>query len=145
MKGKNIWKVIFALVVITVLAFGSVALYRLGFSHGAMTNITLPEGSDFSVMPYAHRPLGWNFGPRVGLMGIFPLLCLGGFFFLVLMFGFGFMARKSAWMRYGPGANPDYWQHHGPPHWGPGRPPWEQEKTEADSESSSVETDGTEG
>lgn len=145
MKGKYLWKVVFTLVVITVLAIGGVALYRLGFSHGAMTNITLPEGSEFPVMLYAHRPLGWNFGTRVGLMGLFPLLCFGGFFFFALMCGFGFMARKRAWMHYGPGSKPETWKHHGPPHWGPGCPPWEQEKNEADSEIPPVKTDGAEG
>ena len=142
MTGKRIFKVIFALVVVAVIAFGSLAIYRLGFAHGAITNFTLPEGSEFPMMSYGHMPLNWHAGPRVGLLGIFPFLCFGGFFFLMLMFGFGFMARKRAWLHhYGPGSHPGHWKHEGTPPWGPGCPPWEQKQSKADPESPSVETE----
>ena len=140
MTGKLIWKVLFALVIIAGLLLGAAALYQIGYTHGAMTNITLPEGGEFPVMPYAYRSLGWHAGPRVGLLGLFPLLCFGGFFFLVLLFGFGFMARKRAWRHYSPG---EYWKHHGPPPWGSGRPPWAEEQSQAESQVPSTET-GTE-
>jgi len=149
MTGKRIFKVIFALVVVAVIAFGSLAIYRLGFAHGAMTNITLPEGSEslgeaFGRMPYRHMPLGWHYGPRVGFLGMFPFLCFGGFFFLMLMFGFGFMARKRAWMHhYGPGSHPSHWKHEGTPPRGPGCPPWEQKQPEADPDTPTAETDST--
>jgi hypothetical protein len=145
MTGKLIWKVLFALVIIAGLALGGIALYQMGFTHGTMTNITLPEGSEFPVIPYAHRPLGWHYGPRVGLLGLFPLLCFGGFFLLVLLFGFGFMARKRAWRHYGPGwHSSEYWKHHGPPPWGTGRPPWSEDQSQAESEVPSTETEETE-
>jgi hypothetical protein len=137
MTGKNIFRFIFALAIIAGLALGGIALYQMGFSHGTMTNFTLPEGSEIQVMPYAHYPMGWHAGPRVGLLGLLPLLCFGGFFFLVFMCGFGFMARKRAWMHhYGPG-----WKHHGPPPWGQGRPPWAEGQPEAGTEAPPAETD----
>ena len=46
MTGKRIWKVVFISVVVAVLVFGSIALYRLGFAHGAMTNFSFPETCD---------------------------------------------------------------------------------------------------
>ena len=142
MKSRFIWRAIFALVVIVGLALGGIALYQMGFSHGAMTNITFPEGSEFPMMPYAYHPLGWHTGPRIGLLGLFPLLCFGGFFFLMLMCGFGFMARRRAWKHYGPESHHEYWKHYGPP-WGPGRPPWaeDQPKTEAPSEETESSTE----
>jgi hypothetical protein len=77
------------------------------------------------------------------LLGLFPLLCFGGFFFLALMCGFGFMARKRAWMHhYGPGSPHEYWKHRGP--WGPGCPPWEQEQPETETESAPAEADQVE-
>jgi hypothetical protein len=142
MTGKNIFRFVFALAIIVGLVLGGIALYQMGFSHGAMTNITFPEGSEIQVMPYAYSPLGWQTGPRIGLLGLAPLLCFGGFFFLILMFGFGFMARKRAWMHhYGPD-----WKHHGPPPGGQGRPggaqpPWAGEQPKAESEAPSTETD----
>ena len=129
MKNKFFWRAFFALIFIGVLALGGFAIYQFGFSHGAMTNITLPEGSEFPMAPYAIRPLGWHYGPRVGLLGLFPLLCFGGFFFLMLMFGFGFMTRRRAWKHYGPGWHSEHWKHNGPP-WGPGRPPWVEDQPE---------------
>ena len=146
MTGKRIWKLIFALIIITGLAVGGIALYQMGFTHGAMTNLTLPEGGEYPLMPYGHMPLGWHAGPRVGLLGLFPLLCFSGFFFLMLMFGFGFMTRKRAWMHhYGPGFHPGHWKQSGPPPWGPGRPPWTQDQPETESEIPSPETDSSEG
>lgn len=146
MTGKRIWKLIFALIITVGLVVGGIALYQMGFAHGTMSNITISEGGEFPAMPYAYRPLGWwHYGPRVGLLGLFPLLCFGGFFFLVLMFGFGFMARKRAWMHhYGPGSHPGHWKQYGPPPWGWGRPPWTQDQSESASEASSPETDKAE-
>ena len=57
-------------------------------------------------MPFGHMPYGRSIGPRVGLLGLFPLLCFGGFFFLLVIWGLGFFARRRAWMHYGPGAYP---------------------------------------
>lgn len=144
MKGKFVWKVFFILVVIAVLALGSVAIYRMGFTHGVMTNISLPESGEYPMVPFKPRPLGWHAGSRIGLLGLFPLLCFGGFFFMLLMFGFGIMSRKRAWSHYGPGSHPSNWKHHKPP-WGPGCPPWEQDQPEAQSETPPSGTDQTEG
>jgi hypothetical protein len=146
MTGKNIFRFVFALAIIVGLALGGIALYQMGFSHGAMTNITFPEGSEIQVMPYARSPLGWHVGPRVGLLGLFPLLCFGGFFFLVFMCGFGFMARKRAWMHHYGGR----WKHDGQPPWGWGRsagaqPPWAEGQPETGAETPPVETDSSEG
>ena len=145
MTGKRIWKVIFALVIITGLVLGGAAIYKAGFAHGAMTNLTVPEGSEYPVVPFGHLPYGRAIGPRVGLLGLFPLLCFGGFFTLMLMFGFGFMARKRAWRYYGPGPHPDHWKHHGqPPWWGSGKPPWEQEQPQRDADQPPVEAEDSE-
>lgn len=141
MTGKNIFRFIFALAIVVGLVLGGIALYQMGFSHGAMTNITFPEGSEIQVMPYTHYPMGWHTGPRVGLLGLFPLLCFGGFFFLVFMFSFGFMGRKRAWMHH----CSDNWKHHGPPPWGWGKPPWAEEQSEAKTEASSADADSSEG
>ena len=145
MSGKRfLFKGLLVLIIVIMLAVGGIAIYRAGFTHGMMTNITLPEGSEFpgdafGRMPYGLMPLGWHTGPRVGLLGIFPLLCFGGFFFLMLMFGFGFFARKRAWMHH-----PEHWKHPGPP-WGPGRPPWVQDQPEAESEAPPAESGESEG
>ena len=141
MKSRFIWRAIFALVFIGILTLGGISLYRIGFADGAMTTITIPEGSESLMMPYAHRPLGWHYGPRVGLLGLFPLLCFGFFFFLMLMCGFGFMARRRACKHYGPGSYPEHWKHHGP--WGPGHPSWEQAQPETETESPPAEADPT--
>jgi len=149
MTGRLIWKVLFALVIIAGLVLGGAALYQMGFTHGAMTNITLPEDGEFPMLPhgrvpFGYVPLGWHAVPRVGLLGILPLLCFAGFFFLVLMFGFGFMARKRAWRHYGSGWQHEYWKHHGPPPWGPGKPPWAGDQAQTESDTPSAETEETE-
>jgi hypothetical protein len=142
MTGKRYIKIIFALVVIVIVAFGSVALYRLGFAHGAMTNITISEGGDLSMLPYGRYPMGWHYGPRMGLLGFFPLLCFGGFFFLFLLFGFGFITRKRAWMHpHGSGSHPKNWEHYGSPPWGAGERSQEENQPAADSESPSEKKD----
>lgn len=145
MKSRFIWRAIFALVFIGLLALGGFAIYQLGFSHGAMTNINLPESSEFPVMPFRYHPLGWHYGPRVGILGFFPLLCFGGFFFLMLMCAFGFMVRRRAWRHYGPGWHAEHWKHYGPPPWGSGRPPWAEEKPAAESEAPTEVTESSEG
>ena len=136
MNGKWIFKTIFALVIIAGLVIGGVALYQLGFSQGAMTTLALPEGGEELVAPGRFMYPGWHFGPRVGMLGLFPLLlCLGGFFFLLMMFGFGFAFRKRAWRRHGAGRHHEYWKHHGPPPWGPDRPCKAEDQSKTESES----------
>ena len=140
MTGKRIWKVFFAVLVIAGLALGGVAIYNAGFAHGAMTNLALPEGSEVPLVPFHRLPAGWGIGGRVGLLGLFPLLCFGGFFFLVLFFGFGFFARRRAWMHDGPGAY-HHWKHHGPPSWGPGKPPWTEDQSQPESGTPKAESE----
>ena len=130
MTGKRTWKVVFALVIITGLALGGVAIYKTGFTHGAMTNLRLPEGSVYPPMPYGHMPYQPSI-LRAGLLGLFPLLCFGGFFFLLLLCGFGFCVRRRAWMHYGPGAHHHWKQHGAPPWWGPGKEEQPQTKSNA--------------
>ena len=134
MTGKQIWKVVFALAIIAGLALGGVAIYQAGFTHGAMTNFRLPESSEYPVMPFGHMPYGRSIGPRVGLLGLFPLLCFGGFFFLLLMGGFGVFARRRAWMHCEPGTYPNHCKHHGPPPpwWGQEKPPWAEGQPQAE-------------
>jgi hypothetical protein len=143
MTGKRIWKVIFALVIVVGLILGGVAIYQAGFTHGAMTNLTLPEGSEYPQLPYGHAPYGRSIGPRVGLLGLFPLMCFGGFFFLLLIFGFGFCARRRAWMHYDPEAR-HYWKHHGPPPgWGADKPPGAEDQSQTESDTPPKEVEET--
>jgi hypothetical protein len=144
MKSRFIWRAFFALVFTGLLALGGIALYQMGFSHGAMANITLPEGSELPMMPFAYRSLNWHYGPRIGLLGLLPLLCFGGFFFLMMICAFGFMARRRAWKHYGPRWDSEHWKHHGPPPWGPGRPPWWQSPGAEDQPEAEPETPPTE-
>jgi hypothetical protein len=145
MTDKRIWKVIFALVIVVGLVLGGVAIYNAGFTHGAMINITLPEGSEAPLVPHGHMPYGRSFGPRAGLLGLFPLLCFGGFFFLLFFSGLACFARRRAWMHYGPGAA-QYWKHHGPPPswWGSGKPPWAEDPTQTEPAAPSADTEGPE-
>lgn len=142
MTGKRIWKVVFALVIIAGLALGGVAIYRAGFTHGVITNFTPPEGAEYPMIPFGHMPYGRSIGPRVGLLGLFPLLCFGGFFFLLLIGGISFCARRRAWMRYGPGAY-QHWKQHGPPPpwWGQDKPPWADDQSQTDSDTPPTETE----
>ena len=144
---RTIWWVILGVVVIALLAFGGIALYRAGYTHGAMAEFTLPEGSEIPALPYGRAPFayGRHFGPRTGLFGFFPfLLCFGGFFILMCLFGFG---RRRYWMQSGKG----HWKHHGPhPYWhggpwGPGKPPWAEDQPETESEAPPAEADESEG
>jgi hypothetical protein len=143
--ARWIWRLLFALALVAGLTLGGVAIYRIGFTHGAMTNLTLPEGAQSPLMPYGHLPYGRPIGPRVGLLGLFPLLCFGGFFFLTLILGFGLIARKRAWSHhYGPGPHPDDWKHHGPPPWwGPGKAPWTGDQSSTQAGASASETEET--
>lgn len=135
MNGKWIFKTIFAMVIIAGLVIGGVALYQLGFSQGAMTTLALPEGGEELVAPGRFMYPGWHFGPRAGLLGLFPLLfCFGGFFFLMVMFAFGFVFRRRAWKRHGPGRHHEYWKHHGQPPWGPDRPGKAEDQSKTESE-----------
>ena len=145
MSGKRIFVgVLLALICVVLLVAGGVAIYQAGFAHGALTNLSLPEGNVFPMAPLRHiSPFGWHAVPRIGLLGLFPLLCFGSFFFLVLLCGFGFFARKRAWVRhhYGPESDPEFWKHYGPSPWGSGPPPWAQNQPESES----GETDQSEG
>lgn len=132
-------RVLLALVFVALLVAGAVAIYQAGFTHGALTNLSLPEGEAYPMVPLGHPPLGWHAGPRIGLLALFPLLCFGSFFFLLLLFGFGFFARKRAWMYH-----PEHWKHPGPPPWGPGCPPWAQDQPRAGSETPTAEAEESE-
>lgn len=143
MTKKRIWRAVIALVIIAGLVLGGVAIYQAGFTHGATTNLRLPESSEYPVMPFGHMLYGRSIGPRMGLLGLFPLLCFGGFFFLLLIGGFGFFARRRAWMHYGPGTYPNHWKHHGPPPpwWGQEKPPWAEGQSQKESDTPPAETE----
>jgi hypothetical protein len=147
MIGKRFWKVIIALMIVTGLVLGGVVIYQAGYAHGAMTGFSLPANAEHPVVPFDPMLYGYHMGPRVGLLGLFPLLCFGGFFYLLLIFGMGIFARKRAWMHYGPGAHPHNWRHSEPPP----PPGWNQENhsdredpSQADASTASVETEKSE-
>ena len=142
---RTIWWILLGLVVVAFLTVGGVAIYKAGFTHGAMTDITLPEGSDINVMPHKMVPYAGYYHPRAGLMGFFPfLLCFGGFFFLMMVFG---ACRRAWYWKYAGKDHPKYWKHHGPwrywksPHWGPGHPPWADDQPETKSDTPSEEAE----
>lgn len=135
MSGKRILKVVFVLMIIAGLVLGGVAIYNAGFAHGAMTNLPLPEGSEVPFGTFGHAPYAYRLAPRVGLLGLFPVLCFGGFFFLLLFFGFGFCARRRAWMRFGQGDH-HHWKHYDPPPWEPERPETESQAPPDDVDNS---------
>ena len=145
MTGTRIWKAVFALVVIAGLVLGAVAIYQAGYAHGAMTNFNLPESSEYPSMPFRYMPYGRSIGPRVGLLGLFPLLCFGGFFFLMAFGGLSFFARRRAWMHSGPCTNPKHWKHYGPPSWwGQEKSPEAEDRSQPDSNTSSAKTEDLE-
>jgi hypothetical protein len=129
-----------ALVILAGVTLGGIALYQAGFAHGAMTNFTWPESAEAPLVPHGYQPYARTIGPRAGLLGFFPLLCFGGFF-LLLIASFGFFARRRAWMHCGPEAY-HAWKHHGspPPWWGTGKPPWEQGKTQPETDDTETHT-----
>ena len=139
MSGKRIFvRGLLALIFAALLIAGGLAIYQAGFARGALTNLSLPESGAYTMLPFAHSPLGWRVWPRIGLLGIFPLLCFGSFFFLMLLFGFGFFARKRTWMHYPCGPHSDYWKHYGPP-------PWAQNQPEAGGEAPAAEKEDAQG
>ena len=134
MTGKRIWNIIFMLVIITGLILGGVAVYQAGFARGMMSDFKLPESSEYPLMPYGHLPYGRSLLPRLGLLGLFPLLCFGGIFFLMVFWGLSLFTRRRVWMHDGPCANPNHWKHHGPPPWwGQQKPPESQGQSQTDS------------
>jgi hypothetical protein len=134
MTARRIWKIFFAMVIIAALVLGGVAIYQAGFARGVVSDFKLPESSQYPLVPYGHMPYGRSIMPRLGLLGLFPLLCFGGFFFLMMFWGLSFFARRRAWMHDGPCANPHHWKYHGPPPWwGQGKPPEAGDQSQADS------------
>ena len=135
MTGRRIWKIFLALVIVAALVLGGVAIYQAGFARGVNSEFKFPESSEYPLIPYRHMPYGRNMiVPRLGLLGLFPLLCLGGFFFLMVFWGLSFFARRRAWMQDGSSANPYHWKYHGPPPWwGQGKPPEAAGQSQADS------------
>ena len=134
MIGRRIWRVVFALVIIAALVLAGVAIYQAGFAHGVVNDFKLPESSEYPLTPYGHLPYGRSIMPRLGLLGLFPLLCFGSFFFLMVFWGLSFFARRRAWMHAGPCDNPKHWKHYGPPPWwGPKEPPKAEGQSQTDS------------
>ena len=134
MTGRRIWRVVFAMVIIAGLVLGGVAIYQAGFARGLMSDFKLPESSEYPLIPYGHMPYGRSIMPRLGLLGLFPLLCFGGFFFLIVFWGLSFFARRRPWMHDGPCTNSNHWKHHGPPPWwGQQKPPEAQGQSQTDS------------
>ena len=138
MTGKRIWGIIFALVIIAALVLASVAIYQAGFARGAMSDFKLSEGSEYPLVPYGHLPYGRSIVPRLGLLGLFPLLCFGSFFFLMVFWGLSFFSRRRAWMYDGPCTNLHHWKHHGPrPWWGQHKPSEVEGQPKTDSNTTS--------
>ena len=145
MTGRRIFAgVLLTFIIVTLLVISGAVIYKAGFTHGAMTNLSLPEGREFPMMPFRRMPLGWHAVPRIGLLGLFPLFCLGSFIFLLVLCGFGWISRRHAWQHYyGPGSPPEGWKHYGPPPWGPGRPPWAESQAQTESDIPSAEAEET--
>ena len=142
MTGRRIWRVVFALVIIAALVLAGVAIYQAGFAHGVVSDFKLPESSEYPLTPYGHLPYGRSIMPRLGLLGLFPLLCFGSFFFLMVFWGLSFFARRRAWMNAGSCVNSHHWKHHGlPPWWGQQKAPESQDQSQADSDSTSATTE----
>jgi hypothetical protein len=145
---RTIWWILLGVVVLALLAIGGVAIYRAGFTHGAMTNLTLSEGNEFPAFPHRMVPYRRPFGMRSGLSGFFPaLFCFGGLF----MVGLAFAAfRRRHYWKYADKEYAKYWKHHGPPPywhagpWGPGKPPWAEDQPESEPDAPSAETDDSE-
>ena len=140
---RTIWRILFSVVVILLILMAGGLIYRAGFTHGALTEITIPEGSDINLMPHGYAPYSRHFGPRLGLLGFFPFfLCFAGIFLVMMVFGAG---RRMMYWKYA-GKNHKYWKTHGPGHWhgrhwGPGCPPWEEDQPESESENPAAESE----
>ena len=142
---RTIWWILLGIVVLAFLAIGGITIYRVGFAQGAVSEITLPEGNEIYLMPHRIVPRPGYYYPRAGLGGFFPLLfCLGSFFLLMLMFGFG---RRHYWVH----RDKEYWKNHPWPHrhwpgapWGPGKPPWVEDQPKTESATPPAEADESE-
>ena len=118
----SIWKVVLGLVIIGLLVGGGVALYRTGYAHGVMSDMSFEE------MPFAHGDVD-GMMPYHGMHGMrgyhgyghfsFGRMLFGGLIFFLIVGG---LFRLFGMRRYGYGMPP--WAMHKMHHKGKGGPPW---------------------
>ena len=137
----SIWKVVLGLVIVALLVGGGAALYRTGYAHGVMSDMTFEDmpfarGDVEGMMPYGGMYSGY-YGR--GHMGFFSLgrMLFGGFVFFIIVGG---MFRFFGMRRYGmpPWAmhrmyhegKGGPWMHHDHPYWGKMNPEGDDEEKE---------------
>jgi hypothetical protein len=119
-EKSGVWvRVILSLVLLAVLLGGGYAIYRFGFTQGALAveaGDFWPEGwHDHPMMPYRYPMHGRGFFPFGSL--------LFGFFFLMLVFAlFRRIIFGPRWARWGYGYGSRGFHGH------PGHPRWDREK-----------------
>ena len=52
---RTIWWILLGVVVLALLGIGGAAIYRIGYTQGAMADFTLPEGSELPTFPYSTK------------------------------------------------------------------------------------------
>lgn len=144
-------RVTLSFVLLAVLIGGGYAVYRMGFTQGAIAT----DAGDLAISDWVDRPLvghGYHYPFGYGIFSMGRLFF--GFFFLMLVFGlFRRIIFGPRWARwgYGWGPRPGKWGHkYGPrgycgPHghrghrWHPWYPGDSEEDTEKDTEDASEE------
>ena len=140
----SLWKVVLGIVVITLLVGGGAMLYRAGYAHGVMSDVSFEE------MPLAHGDVdgmmpghGMPYGGMRGYHGHGGFFLLGHFLFggliFFLIFGaiFRFFGMRHYWTMHrmgyeGEGA-PPWMRYHRHPYWGEMNPD-DKEKEEKSEE-----------
>jgi hypothetical protein len=129
-EKSTIWmRVLLSVVLLALLVGGGYAVYRLGFTRGAVS----AEAGEFPMEHWFDAPMvpHHSYYPRMGY-AFFPLGgLLFGLFFLMLVFGlFRRIVFGPPWMRWGYGPHDSY-RHPHHPRWG--RYPEREENAESPS------------
>ena len=133
MFWKWFWKVIAILLVLAIFVGGGIAIYKIGFTHGAAADLWTSEEGGF-----IHPPGGHYFTPYARPRMFFPGfgLFLGFLLVMFLFGGIGRMIRHRYWRKQGmPPYKGPYPTHCGPgwhkyhhPFWGEG--PWSRDQSD---------------
>ena len=126
----RLWKVVLGILLLALLVGGGFALYRAGYAHGVMADVTFPDGSFEGIAPFHRMPYGMR--GYSGHMGFFPLgrLFFGGLIFFLLVGAiFRFFGMRHYWamhrMGYAGEDAPPWMRHH--PYWGKVNPEGEDD------------------